>query len=703
VVYLDNSAPAGWLSWSPTINYTGSSSTTAIGFLNNSTYDYPFIPNTNYDFERGSVAAIRSYNESNQIVNESVYTYQTPQVPVIVSAFAFAANTGAEMSYGKYFINTTAIPLLTQVVSKQYDYGSTTAAQTSTILYTYGGSQHKKVTKQTAKNSNGSEITSNTSYVKDYIVTSGGDAMTQALLILQTANANLPVETYKQVKPSGGTASTVKAALTKYGVFTIAGQNLTLPSQQLTFNAPSGGAYSPATISGGNTFSYPANQYMVIGNQLAYDNSGYLLSADDGFKHVSSMFTDHKSFQTIATVSNARYDEVAFSDFDSKLGAGNFVIEGSGALTTTSRTGQYGLTLNTGNNLTKVLTKNTLAKNYIVSAWVKTGTTGTITAALYGGGSVTRSLTLNAGSTPTGWQYYEFKLPLTGITTPTVEIDLWGSQNIILDDVWAYPDIAKVNTVALDPVSFYKTAITNTNGVSAYYINDKFGRQLYMLDQDKNILSRNIYVSGTTEAAFTAPAISGPTSLYTNQSGTWSFTAPSYSSCIYTTGLTYTYDFGDGSAPSVTTASYYSIPHNYTASGTYTVKLTVNSPMYGARVSTQNVTVSTLTATAVTYTNSTTGASIGSITFKQGPTTIYTFNTTQLTAGQTITPGVYTIVIHPIGGHYNASTHQGYNSILVTPTDVQPCYTGGDLTISSMDLSGQPAVNFNITTTACGI
>ncbi len=705
VTNWDANAPAGYPAWSPTVNYTGSASTSAIGYLSNAANNYPFLPNINYEFERGTLASLKNYDDNNNEVSESVYTYQTPQTPVTVTGFAYHPNTGAEMAYGKYTIYTTSEPLLTTQVNKQFDYGSTSLFKASTENYYYTGAAHKQLTQQTSTNSDGSTVTSNIKYVKDYTITSGGDAMTQALLNLQAANVNLPVESYTQITPSGGTAKTVSASLTKFAVFTPSGYSLTLPSQQLKYVSPTGtGTFTPSSISGGTTFSSPG-PYIVVGNQLAYDYSGYPLSADNGFKHISTVMTDHNSFLQAATVDNARFDEIGFSDFDSKLANVNFFIEGTSSLSTTSRSGQYGLNLPTGTNLAKAMTKNALAANYIVSVWVKAGTAGTLSAALYGGGgSVTQTVAMPVTSTASGWQYFEFKLPLTGIGAANFEADIWSNQNVIIDDAWTYPDIAEVSAASYDPVNFSKTAVTNSNGVSGYFINDKFGRQLYTLDQDKNITSRNIYASAVNEANFIAPAITGPSTAYNHVYGAWSFTAPSYNSCIYNAGVTYTYDFGDGTAPYTPTSTYYAVNHAYAANGTYTITLTVYSPVYGSKSSTLTVAVTTLSAVNISYVNNTSTSTIGTVTFKQGSTTAYTFTTAQLTTGVTIAPGVYSIIIHPTGGLYNTTTHAGYGSVTFNASDdVYQCfnYTGSDFTISSADLTYEPTARFVMSTGAC--
>ncbi|PWG77912.1 PH domain-containing protein, partial [Pararcticibacter amylolyticus] len=69
----DNSAP----DWAPTVNYAGRSNCASDpGNLKSGKYTYPFIPNPNYDFERGLLQKTSMYNDAGQLVSEQSYTYQ---------------------------------------------------------------------------------------------------------------------------------------------------------------------------------------------------------------------------------------------------------------------------------------------------------------------------------------------------------------------------------------------------------------------------------------------------------------------------------------------------------------------------------------------------------------------------------------------------------------------------------------------------
>lgn len=708
VTQWDSSTPSGAPSWSPTTIYSGSPTTNAIGFLNNITRTYPFPPNTNYEFERNLPLDVTSYDNNNNKVSESTYTYTTPQAPVTITAFKYDTNTSAEWSYGKYFIYTSAAPLAVQVVTKLFSLAAPASYRQTTETFAYNGLLHKRPTQQTTTNSDGTVYNKYFKYVKDYTITTSGDAMTQALLNLQVANVNVPIEEYAQVTPSGQSATTVSADLVNYNVFTPSGTSLTLPSVRMKIAAPGGTAFTPSSISTSspNTFLYDNSHYTVVENDLGYDYSGYLLSKDNGFKHITTVLTDHNSFQPAAVIDNARYDEIAFSDFDSKLPAINFT--GTTTLSATSRSGQYANSLGAGVTLSKTVNRNLLAANYIISAWIQcSGTAGTISATIVGGsnsnpGSATYAVTTaNPTLYPTGWQYVEFKVPVANITTGTMAITISCSTNVIIDDVWAYPDIAEVSAYAYDPVAFFKTAATNTNGVASYFSYDKFGRPVYTYDQDKNIVQRKIYASSVNETNFTAPALSGPSTAYNHVSASWSMSTPSYNSCITASGVTYTWNFGDGTAP-IVTSSYSPVNHAYLTNGSYPLTLTVSSPAYGSKASSLTVNVSNLPQTNITYTNTTSGSSISSVVFKQHSTgtIIYTLTTAQLAAGYNITPDIYDITINPAGPQYSSGTGLGYNTVSLNAGSLSLCfaYTGSAFVASNTDLRYEPSASFGMYT-----
>jgi hypothetical protein len=684
------------LAWSSTVTNVGATTTAATGFFSNDKNTYPFAPNPNFDFERGLPLKMVNYNEAGNEVSETNYLYNTPQTPIVIAALKYDVNSFG-VAYAKYNIYTTTAPLVTQITTKTFDVGSTTLAHTTTATNTYNA--QNKLKQVSTVNSDLSTYVNNVLYAKDYNTTTKTDSYTQAIYNLQQLNMNIPIETYFQVKPAGGSQYlTTKADVMKFGSSWPAYTTFTLPAQKLTINAPNGinGFVASSTATG--NFVFDPN-YVIAENDIAYDFSGNLITKADNYKNIQTTITDHNSLQPVAVFSNANWNEVAYTDFDSR---GNFnSFTGSGTTRSIpARSGYYGASLVASNTQSVTLTRNLSAKNYIFSIWLQSSATGviTVTASGTGGTNTTTinfdNITANLGLYPIGWQYYEVKLPLTSITSATFTINFSSNKNIMIDDVLAYPDVSEVSTIGYDAVNFIKSSETNTNGKSTYYSFDQFGRIRYVYDQDKNIIQRNMYVNGTNAANFTNPSFSAPAGGYaavpitfTNISG--------YNGCV-SDATTFKWVFGDGTPEQINSGVHTSLSHTYASTGTFTTTLTAISSLYGSKTFSQSISISPLTTVYITYTNPTTGTphtGIATLTFSQGGVTKYNFTETQLISGVSVAPGTYTIKIHPTGTNYSSVNYTGATS---------QCFakTGSDIVFTD-NLTAVSTVNFNISSFVC--
>jgi len=124
--------------WYPTVNYAASYSCPSTnGPIANLTYSYPFIPNPNYDFERGLPISVKNYNDVGTPVSETDYTYVRSDTTSVITAFKADDGPAGSVAkfYNKYilFYNTSE---LTAVVSKKvYDSQTLSQAQTSSVNY----------------------------------------------------------------------------------------------------------------------------------------------------------------------------------------------------------------------------------------------------------------------------------------------------------------------------------------------------------------------------------------------------------------------------------------------------------------------------------------------------------------------------------------------------------------------------------------
>ncbi|MGN6640306.1 MAG: PKD domain-containing protein, partial [Mucilaginibacter sp.] len=354
---------------------------------------------------------------------------------------------------------------------------------------------------------------------------------------------------------------------------------------------------------------------------------------------VTTIF-NHRVSQPVAVFKNAAFNEIAFSDFDSDQSTPRYAfnISGSGSYTPVgSHAGNAQGLASTQTMTSPTLTKNTLAANYIFSIWINAATAGTLTLTVPG---VSPAPTISYANK--GWQYYELKIPAKNISA-SFAMSFVASNNISIDDILLYPDVAEAITSTYDPVSHYVLAVTNTNGVSSYFTHDTWGRITYQYDQDHNIVKKNTYVTSGEVKDFGNLSISinnlTTTIHYPNTPVAFGILGVDASS-----GATATWNFGDGTSP-VTTSLNTSPTHTYTLFGTYTVTATVNSPIFGSKTVTTSAVI-TPANIALSFINSlpTGTGNMTSIQFQQGGVTKYSFGPSTI-SGATVPQGNYTIVL----------------------------------------------------------
>lgn len=678
---------------SPTVDDVGYySCTSTYGPMKNYSNSYPFIPNPNYDWERGFPSSVVSYNDAGAEVSETDYTYTSLNSPAQITAFKaddYAVSGLMAKSYNKYTIFYNTSSLTAAVTKKVFDSNNQTQAQTSTVNYTYGSAYHNLLTQQSAINSDGSTVTTHYTYSKDLVTATSGTSNDNVTAIynLQQRNINIPVESYQQLTRGGSTVTT-GAALTYFRDTTISSSTNVLPSQQFKWVQANGASFTPLLINGA-AMTKDAS-YFTTANYDIYDNTFFPVTVDDNNKNYQTTVIDHLSGQPTAVFKNAAYNQVAFSDFDtdpSHPQLCNFTISGTGSFTPSSSHAGNAYGLGIGQTVSNTVVKNGRAQNYIFSIWINAATSGTVNVTLNGAPySVAYTGT---GSGSTAWGYHELAMPVTSLTSP-LTVSFSSSQNIAIDDILFYPDVAEVSTATYDPNTHTKLAETNTNGVSAYYTYDQWGRMLLQMDQDKNIVTRKAYINTTDVGSITNPVISYLPNTNITTATPVTFTSTVITNNCTTEGLTYTWDFGDGSAH-VTTTSATSPAHTYTIANTYTVSLTVSSPFFASKTATTSITVGVATAT-VTYNNYATGCGISNISFTNS-TNSYSFTTYP----QTIMPGTYTVTITPSGMQYSAGTGKGYTDIVFTDGANGNCnfYTGGNFTFT-WTVAGGDTLNFSV-------
>ncbi len=684
--------------WYPTTNYVGRANcTSTYGYISNYTYSYPFIPNPNYDFERGLPVKITSYTDAGSEVSEADYTYVRSYSPTPIIAFKYDINPNGSLStygYNKYTLYYGTSELTATVVKKIFDSSLAGTSLSTTSNYSYNSANHKLLTKSTVTNSDGSVLTNNISYTKDYTAAAGTNANVTAIYNMQLQNINVPVESYQQVTRGSGSALTTTGSLTLFRDTTVGTLVHCLPSKQYKWFQPAGATLTPMTISG-QTLTMDGN-YFDAANYDIYDNTGFPLTVDDNYKHIKTTLLNHFANQPIAVFSNAAYNQVAYSDFDADQTspAYGFTISGTGSYSPVGSHAGNAAGITSAQTVTSpTLTKNSLAVNYIFSIWINAATAGSLNITIAGTSAISYPIT-------TGWTYYEVKIPASGIAS-TFTVSFSSTQSISIDDVLFYPDAAQAATATYDPVSRYKLDATNTNGVSSYFTNDQWGRVLYVFDQDKNIVQKNTFITPADAGTFTSAAITGSTAPVNGQAVGYSIFGPDACAAA---GTSVTWNFGDGTI--VNSAGLTSPTHTYTGVGTvYTLNATVSSPLFGTKVMTPLTVTVAPASIPLSYASHTMGdGDISNVTFTPvGGGTPVSFTNSQLNSGH-IPQGNYTIVVSLSDGVQYTSGPAGYNSVLITGgSTYSACqnWLRGNTYTFSANISNSTGINFSVYQTVC--
>jgi hypothetical protein len=639
--YWDSSAAPDWAPTIVNVTFPG-------GYVANERDAYPFIPNTNFDFERGLLNKITQFNENGEKVTESSYTYQRTNSPLVINAFKFDLNDGS-MAYAKYAIYAAVGKLSTQVVNTIFDAPSTTQYNQNTTNYYYNGIGHQLPTLVQQTKSDGSISRNYTKYLKDYNVSSHADEQSTAMYNLQQLGLNFPIESYSQLEKNS-VNKTIGASLVKLKPWAMA-YSLTynLPVQQLSLLRAEGITdFAPSNISGGNFVN--DGRYVVKQNVRSYQQNGVPLSVDDNKHRIQTMLTNNVMDKTVATFGNANATEVAYNDFDYPNPASAFEKNVYLSGTRDRRSGICSDSLVVGNTFTRVITMTASRTHYIFSIWVKAAGSGSITLSLTNAASATSSYNLGFANTGGQWKYHQLKVPVGNISG-TFTAQFQTNANIFIDDVLFYPADATVSTSGYEDVSHYIKASTNMNGQAQYFEHDNLGRVTKVLDQDKNIVLKKSYVSVKDQQNFGA-GISASGDVEDMPTYFSDYTHNVISDDV----VSYTWNFGDGSATVTNSNLYGSLNHTYANVGTYTVTLIKTSALLGTVTVTTSITITSSTSPTIIS-----GDGDLVVRLFQGSSLIYELSGSSLYSGSSVvTPGVYDVQVSTQQYPYSYSNPTGF-------------------------------------------
>lgn len=314
--------------------------------------------------------------------------------------------------------------------------------------------------------SDGRKTILQTRYPLDYTVNTPLNLKAQGIKHLQDINFISPViERFAEQQQGSSAKKLIGANYYSY-----------LPDRPLvdsvfTMNLPLAGISDYTGISIGNgsftrNAGYEAD--VIVDQYSLYRNN--ILQQKKSNAAATAYIWDHEDLYPIAQVTNASFNDIAFTSFES-TGTGNWNYSGIPIADAYAVTGykSYGLTSGTPVSKTGLNT----GKVYVLSYWAK----GT------GGENISGHLA-TAVRTYKGWTNYVVEI--TGTNTVT----LTGALQ--LDEVRLYPKDSQMSSYTYE-LLLGLTSATDAKGMTTYYEYDNFQRLKYIKDQDGNIVKSYDY------------------------------------------------------------------------------------------------------------------------------------------------------------------------------------------------------------------
>lgn len=213
----------------------------------------------------------------------------------------------------------------------------------------------------------------------------------------------------------------------------------------------------------------------IQGVITSYDAAGRVNEIDKKAGFYSCLLRDYNSQLVIASITNARISNTAYTSFEAD-GSGNWTIGSGSRDTTTAITGSSSYVLS--GNISRSGLIGTVT--YIVSYWTQNDSSFSISGTITGYPAKGKTVSINGHN----WTLYVHKI--TGQTSITIN----GSGHI--DELRLYPADAQMTTYAYSPLIGVTSQCDPGNRIT-YYEYDGFSRLKRVRDQDYNILKTYEY------------------------------------------------------------------------------------------------------------------------------------------------------------------------------------------------------------------
>lgn len=254
--------------------------------------------------------------------------------------------------------------------------------------------------------------------------------------------------------------------------------------------APGSGAFSPysrvisAYISGSQSTDFKKTSEVTLFDAKSNPLETKLLNLNS----YKAMVWDTATGNKLADVSNARYEEIGFTSFETRQATGS-VTDGrftydAAAVTAVSGpliSGRTAYALNALGVSPLTIPVPVTGKTYVISFWSKNGA-----PSVWAAGT---GLALQQLATAQGWIYYEGRFTPASATT----VSFTSSASIYIDEVRLFPADAMMQSWTYKPLCG-ATSATDAAGRITYMEFDPLGRPTITRNQEGNILSKTDYI-----------------------------------------------------------------------------------------------------------------------------------------------------------------------------------------------------------------
>ncbi|MGY4537395.1 YD repeat-containing protein [Mucilaginibacter sp. UYNi724] len=422
---------------------------------------YPFIQNSNYDWNRGLLMSKEVYDVNNVLKRKTDYSYNlfSPETGIYnVTGFLYThgfnfnigiyagANAGPVVAqslvyYNKYKIITNVNKLPATVTQTDYLAGGKVISS-STLTY----SKRKFLKSKDIMDSQGMINRTTYRYPFDYgVITNSVLTEFNAISSLVKKNIiSVPLETVQTIIKNGSG----KITGAKTTIMNFYGNNV-LPSKEIYLNlqAPiSENQYTNANVTFEEGWETPVIDPFMSGKVYfsKYDDMGNVLEFSDERGVPNAVTWGYNRLYPTSSTHNAKWSDAYHENFEEFMGSGLSILNDC-------RTGHF----SKANGFSKTLTGIT-NKKYVLTYWKKTSNK---------------------------WEYVSIKN--IDISNNSYTISINGTYQV--DDICFYPQEAQMTTSTYEPLVGL-TSVTNPNGITVYYEYDDFNRLKCVKDESGNIV-----------------------------------------------------------------------------------------------------------------------------------------------------------------------------------------------------------------------